>query len=1301
MLRLARPAALALACAGFWLAVPASAQTFVQARYAVPQTPQTTVSLAYSGAQTSGNLNVVAIGWSDSSAQVQSVTDSRGNSYALASGPTVQPGIQSQAIYYAANIASSAANTNAVTVTFTGAATFPDLRIAEYSGVATTTPLIAGSGASGNSTAANSGTVNVSSVPALLVGAGYTESVFNSAGTGYTQRLITSPNGSLLEDRVVTATGSYNATGTINNGVGWVMNVAAFRAAGGGGGGDTQAPSAPTGLGATAISSSQINLAWTAATDNVGVTGYRVERCAGAGCSNFAQIATPNATSYSDTGLAAGASYSYRVRAADAAGNLGAYSNTATTATSAGGDTQPPTAPSGLGATAISSSQIDLAWTAANDNVGVTGYRVERCTPAGCSSFAQIATPTATSYSDTGLAAGTSYSYRVRAADAAGNLGGYSNTATAATSGGGTPAPIAFVQARYAVPQTPQSSVTLAYAGAQTSGNLNVVAIGWDNATTQVQSVTDSRGNAYALAAGPTVQTKTQSQAIYYAANIASSAANANTVTVTFTGAAPYPDLRIAEYSGLSNSPLEAGRGSSGNGSLADSGAVTTTSPSVLLVGAGYTQSTFTGPGTGYTQRLLTSPNGSLLEDRIVAAAGSYNATAPISRARWVMQVAVFRAASGGGAGDTQPPTAPTLGATTISSSQIDLSWSGATDNVGITSYRLERCAGTGCGNFTQIATPTATIYPDSPLAAGTTYNYRVRAVDAAANLGAYSNTATATTSGTSTASISISTPTPGSTLTGTSRIEAFVTGGDIAGVQFMVDNVKVGAPEKTAPYENFLDTAKFGNGSHTISAYMWDSQGTIYRTTPVSVSFSNASPGNPAATGMWSDLFTWPLVSVHVNLSPNGTVLAWDHMATGNTIPQVWSPVTSVFTATPPISSGLNIFCSGHTTLRDGRVLVAGGHVTSHVGIPAGNIFDPFSGQWSTTPDMNYARWYPTLTALPDGRVLSLAGEVGCAGCNAQVPEIYDPVSDRWTTIPGATFDIPFYPHTFVLPNGKVLVSGSAEDPVRAAVLDLGAQTWTTVDSAHVYDAYSSAMYLPGKVVKSGTSTDTEEAVVNSSTQTYVLDMTAATPAWRRVGSMAFGRAYHTLTLLPDGNVLVTGGGRTTFDYGVDDAVKQAELWSPTTENWTTLAAGSAPRLYHSVALLLPDATVLVSGGGRSPGPDPRDQESAEVFAPPYLFKGPRPVITGSPATASYNQPIAISTPNAASIAKVSLVAVGNTTHGFNMNQRFVPLVFSNVSGTVTATTPANANLAPPGWYMLFLVDTNGVPSEAAFIRF
>ena len=196
---------------------------------------------------------------------------------------------------------------------------------------------------------------------------------------------------------------------------------------------DTQPPSAPGTLTATAISGTQVNLSWGAATDNVGVTGYQVERCQGTACSAFAQVVTPTGTTYNDTTLTAGSSYSYRVRATDAVPNLGPYSNIATATTTAAPDTQPPSTPGTLTATAISGTQINLNWGAATDNVGVTAYRLERCQGLNCTDFARIGNPTGVTYSDSGLLPNTVYSYQVRAQDAAVNLGPYSNIATVTT----------------------------------------------------------------------------------------------------------------------------------------------------------------------------------------------------------------------------------------------------------------------------------------------------------------------------------------------------------------------------------------------------------------------------------------------------------------------------------------------------------------------------------------------------------------------------------------------------------------------------------------------------------------------------------------------------------------------------------------------------------------------------------------------------------------------------------------------------------------------------------------------------
>ncbi len=749
---------------------------------------------------------------------------------------------------------------------------------------------------------------------------------------------------------------------------------------------DTQAPTAPSGLAATAISGTQINLSWTASTDNVAVTQYLIESCQGAGCANFAQIGTSAGTTFSNTGLTINASYSYRVRATDAAANLGGYSNTATTTTQ-NPDTQAPTAPSGLAATAISTTQINLSWTASTDNVAVTQYQIERCSGAGCSNFAQIGTSTGTTFNNTGLTQSTSYSYRIRATDAATNLSGYSNTATATT---------------------------------------------------------------------------------------------------------------------------------------------------------------------------LTP--------------------------------------------DTQAPTAPSgLAATGVTSSQVNLNWSASSDNVGVTQYLIESCQGSGCSNFTQVGTSTGLTFSHTGLVQATLYRYRVRARDAAANMSGYSNIANGTTTG----------------------------------------------PQLSE-------------------------------------------------VGQWTSPIPWPVIGIHATLMPDGKVLTWEDE--NATVPaQIWDPATSTFTPVPYYIT--NLFCSGHTVLPDGRIMVAGGHIANWVGTNTLTFFQPATQTWSAGPNMSYARWYPNVTALPDGRQLVVSGSINCENCNADTPELYDPATNTWTLLNSATLHLPIYPHLFTLPDGRVIVTGSYELPVVTRVLDLNTFTWSVVDPT-VVDGGSAVMYRPGKILKTGTSANSDPPFFNAAPTAYVLDMTQGSPAWRATNPMAFGRSYHNTTMLPDGNVLTTGGDGYTDPYNLSTATMVAEMWSPVTEQWTRLASAQIPRVYHSSALLLADGRVLVSGGGEY-GPGSPSQLTAEIYSPPYLFKGARPTVTSVPSTLQFGQAFQIATPDAANIASVALIRLGSVTHAFDENQRYIPLEFTAGSGTLTATAPANANIAPPGHYLLFIVNTNGVPSVAPVVQF
>src|SRR5256714_12131743 len=278
----------------------------------------------------------------------------------------------------------------------------------------------------------------------------------------------------------------------------------------------------------------------------------------------------------------------------------------------------------------------------------------------------------------------------------------------AGTLGHAQAASIAFVQSNSADPQTPQTTVTVAYGLAQTAGNLNVVVVGWNDSTAEVSTVSDSRGNVYGLAAGPVVQTGIATQAIYYAKNIAAAGAGANTVTVTFTAAAIYPDIRIAEYSGIDTvNAVDVSAGAQGNSATSNSGLVTTTSANDLLVGANLVQTQTSGAGTGYTERVISSPDGDILEDRIVTATGSYNATAPLSSGAWIMQMVAFRAAGS----PPPPPISVSISPTTASvpagaGTQSFIATLNDTQGKGVTwSLSGTGCGGSTCGSLTNITT--------------------------------------------------------------------------------------------------------------------------------------------------------------------------------------------------------------------------------------------------------------------------------------------------------------------------------------------------------------------------------------------------------------------------------------------------------------------------------------------------------------------------------------------------------------------------------------------------------------------
>jgi hypothetical protein len=246
--------------------------------------------------------------------------------------------------------------------------------------------------------------------------------------------------------------------------------------------------------------------------------------------------------------------------------------------------------------------------------------------------------------------------------------------------------------------------------------------------------------------------------------------------------------------------------------------------------------------------------------------------------------------------------------------------------------------------------------------------------------------------------------------------------------------------------------------------------------------------------------------------------------------------------------------------------------------------------------------------------------------------------------------------------------------------------------------------MYEPGKVLivggnPRGAGTPGAETPTAS---TEVIDLAASSPTWRDVAPMAFARRQLNTTLLPDGTVLATGGTSASGFNDATGSVLAAELWNPATEQWTTLAPLQVPRNYHSTAVLLRDGRILAAGGGLPPGTGGSDvnHQDAQVFSPPYLYRGPRPDLTSAPAEVRYGEAFLIETPQAATIATVRWIRLSSVTHSFNENQRSNVLPFTVTRAGVFATAPRDSNLCPPGHYFLYILNAGGVPSLGRVVR-
>jgi len=468
-------------------------------------------------------------------------------------------------------------------------------------------------------------------------------------------------------------------------------------------------------------------------------------------------------------------------------------------------------------------------------------------------------------------------------------------------------------------------------------------------------------------------------------------------------------------------------------------------------------------------------------------------------------------------------------------------------------------------------------------------------------------------------------------------------------------------------------------------------------------------STTDPAQVGRWEPLQDWPVVPVFTSLLADGRVLTFDSVGDDPvesfddhsfTRASIWDPVRNIH-ARLDSDTGFNLFCSGFASLEDGRLFIAGGNADRDLnGIVETHTFNPLSNTWARGQRMDHARWYPAVTPLADGEMLITGGGFPISEVretDGTIRKLSGASSSLWNNRQ--------YPWLQTAPDGRVAFLGPAAQLGYVDTVDSGAFQASVERAGASLNYGSYAMYDIGKVLVSGGGYQRNGTDQRS---THLIDLT--TDTLTLAAPMNNRRRQHNLTVLADGSVLATGGHASDLNHvDLANSVYEAELWQPDTGMWQSLAEEDRARQYHSSALLLPDGRVLSGGGGLCGNCQLAGylQKNAQVFSPPYLFArdgsgslAARPGIASAPAAISYDRVFAITSAQAASIRKVSLVRTGSVTHSQNMEQRFIPLSFSISGNALSVLGPENANIAPPGHYLLFIVDEDGVPSVADIIR-
>jgi hypothetical protein len=474
---------------------------------------------------------------------------------------------------------------------------------------------------------------------------------------------------------------------------------------------------------------------------------------------------------------------------------------------------------------------------------------------------------------------------------------------------------------------------------------------------------------------------------------------------------------------------------------------------------------------------------------------------------------------------------------------------------------------------------------------------------------------------------------------------------------------------------------------------------------------------------GSWKVAYSAPVLPINLALLRTGKVLMFagsgnDPSNVGTTNDSAVLNVSAGTFSKPqtPVDSAGNpvdLFCAGQSFRPDGTVLVAGGtyQYDPFEGLPVAFLFDPVTEQWVRAPSMNTSRWYPTLLTLGSGR-LAVSGADDTSALNIQ-PEL-SPVSltsgSAWDIFPATKSFFAMYAHLFLLDDGRIFYSGGCMGPNNGAtpcILTIPADprqeiTETPVSfpaglSINAGNQAASVMLPPAQrqqVMLFGGNDGSSMMPVNRVAITS--DLTTANPTYTAAPSLRYPRMHLNAVLLPDRTIFVCNGSSMQEDSTTSKL--PAEIYNPATNTWTVVEAQTVPRVYHSTALLLPDGRVLTAGGNPARG---TNELRLEFYSPSYMTRN-RPVIVSAPTSVAYGSSMTIQTSQAGSIKWVSLIRPSSNTHSLDTDQRLVdlPITARRGGSSLTVAVTNNPNLAPPGWYMLFLTDNAGNPSTASWVR-